>query len=98
MEISDILRYVSYRPKTILKGSDGNTLAEFRKFKSRVPRLEVSGDSIRFEIASTDAAGTAKCTPKCSIRAKVANEKDLVSASRKITKSLHGLYSEGSDR
>jgi len=99
MEISEILKYISYRPKTTRKSENGCIFSEFRKFKNHIPSIELNGNHIYFNIIDMnghkegDVVSLDSNRRKCIIDADINDEKALISVTRNITNSLHNLYS-----
>lgn len=88
MTITDILKYISYKPKSVVDNGDGHTVAEFRRYKGCVPTLDLCCDRIIFEIANE---GCSNSLP--SVVADVGEWKNFIAAVREIVRSLHDLYS-----
>lgn len=98
IKISDVLKYISYIPKTVNDRIDGCTYAEFRTFKKHVPSIELKDDTIYFDILDLSNYKNGEIIPiksdsrKRVINTKISSEKELVAATRHITSSLHDLY------
>lgn len=88
MTITDILKYISYKPKSVFENEEGHTVAEFRSYKGRVPTLDLWCDRIIFDIS---ADGNTNGLPV--VVADVGEWKNFIAAVREIVRSLHDLYS-----
>lgn len=96
MDISDVLKYISYKPKKIYKNDEDHMIAEFRRYKGFVPTLDFYCDRIIFAIEGGGAKFNELLGLNRVVLADVGEvRQNLIDSTRMIVRKLHNLYSGG---
>ncbi len=92
MDISEVLKYISYKPKSVIEVECGKTVAAFRKFKGVLPLLIVDGDVIALSLHKdgNDCAEVFVDSRNTNIQD---GNKRMLATVRDAVRTLHDLYS-----
>ena len=94
MDISEVLKYISYKPKSVVETDGGQTVATFRKFKGVIPLLTVDGDVVALSLHK-DGHECAEVFVDSRNSSVQDGNKRMLAVVRDAVRTLHDLYSGG---